>query len=199
MVEDGIAGGGTVMTIRLSKGRVPQRQVIGVSGLGKARWDVFLATLADTCNVRLSVATAGVSPCQAYRRRRRDQVFAAEWRAALTMGYERLEEELLRITLDALTRIGDGTGVGEDTGDAEGAGADPGASAAMRPYTGLPRKAGGSPDMQMALALLNRHRATVQGGGKPAMRGVRATPEETDAALHKLLDGLAKRLGSLPA
>ena len=146
--------------------------------------DAFFAALAQTCNVTHAAAVAGIDPSWAYQCRRTRPEFAESWRQALILGYERLEEELLRLTLASLAGTGDGTPLLDE-------------NETLRPGSGLPRKANGAPDMQLALTLLNRHRATVEGTGKAAMAGRRATPEETDALLRKKLDALAKRLKSV--
>jgi len=55
----------------------------------------FLQALAATSNVAASAREAGVSPSRAYKTRRENARFAAEWRAALFEGYEHLEMEVL--------------------------------------------------------------------------------------------------------
>lgn len=57
---------------------------------------VFLDFLAETSNVSLAAAKAGVNPSRAYKIRREEPEFAREWRAALLEGYEHLELETLR-------------------------------------------------------------------------------------------------------
>lgn len=71
------------------------REAEGESKLNK-HWRVyFLAALIDTSNVKLSAAQAGISASRAYRVRREDPDFAAQWRVALCEGYENLEMDLL--------------------------------------------------------------------------------------------------------
>lgn len=55
----------------------------------------FLQELAATSNVTLSAKAARVSPSRAYKARREQPDFAAEWRKALFEGYEHLEMEVL--------------------------------------------------------------------------------------------------------
>lgn len=55
----------------------------------------FLICLAETSNIRLASARAGVSPSTAYDLRRRDPDFAAKWADALCDGYDNLEMEML--------------------------------------------------------------------------------------------------------
>lgn len=64
--------------------------------LTKTAEQVFLAALSATANVRLSAAAAGASPAAFYRRRRRCEAFAREFRLALKMGYDPLEAALIQ-------------------------------------------------------------------------------------------------------
>ena len=143
---------------------------------------LFFGTLAQTCHVARSAQAAGIDISSAYHKRRSDPVFAEEWRLALTMGYERLEEELLCLAIEGLAGAGERVAAAADAVEAK------------RPGAGMPRKVDGSADVQLALALLNRHRATADGRGKAVKAARRATPEETDALLRKQLDSLARRL-----
>lgn len=56
---------------------------------------LFLDKLAETSNVTASAKAAGVSPSRAYKIRREEPEFNAQWRAALVEGYEHLELEVL--------------------------------------------------------------------------------------------------------
>ena len=56
-----------------------------------------------------------------------------------------------------------------------------------------------STDVQLALAVLNRHRATVEGRASKPRGARRVTQEETDAALTRKLDALARKLAVAPA
>jgi hypothetical protein len=67
--------------------------------LTKTAEQVFLAALSASANVRLSAAAAGASPKAFYRRRRRDEAFAREYRLALKMGWQRLEAEAVRAAM----------------------------------------------------------------------------------------------------
>ena len=55
----------------------------------------FLAALAETSNVTASAARARVSPSRAYKLRRDDAEFSAQWRQALHEGYDHLEMDVL--------------------------------------------------------------------------------------------------------
>ena len=55
----------------------------------------FLDQLAATCNVKAAARGIGVDPAGVYKLRRKDKAFAAEWSAALGLGYEMLETQLV--------------------------------------------------------------------------------------------------------
>src|SRR3546814_16105614 len=61
------------------------------TGWTKARRAVFLAQLAQSCNVARAHEAAGMGRASAYLLRRRDPAFAAPWPQGLEAGYERLE------------------------------------------------------------------------------------------------------------
>lgn len=64
----------------------------------KAKTEAFLSTLAETCNVTLAAADAGVSTSAAYRRRKLDAGFRGAWMEAIATAYQRLEMVLLERT-----------------------------------------------------------------------------------------------------
>src|SRR5690242_8811643 len=55
----------------------------------------FLSVLAETCNVTLAAAEAGVSTGSIYRRRKENAAFRAGWLEAISVAYQRLELVLL--------------------------------------------------------------------------------------------------------
>ena len=117
-----------------------------------------------------------------YRLRARDQGFADAWRQALTIGYDRLEEALLDY---ALSRV-EAEEIDPET-------VDPVAIEGSV-MTALADRSVSKTDLQLALSLLNRHRAAVEGRRVAARGARRATAEETDAALTRKLDALARQL-----
>ena len=72
-----------------------QRREAGEGRLDKHWRTYFLQALAETSNVTRSARAAGVAPSRAYKTRREDRAFAAQWRAALVEGYDHLEMEVL--------------------------------------------------------------------------------------------------------
>ena len=93
---------------------------------------MFLRTLAETCNVKLSAKHAGVSAQCVYERRNRNASFRASWDAALATGYAQLELMMLERALHGVEK----TVIARD-----------GTSKAMREYND-----------RAALALLRMHR-----------------------------------------
>lgn len=155
------------LTISAGNQRRRQMQHVKISGWTSEKRQTFLDTLAVTCNVNIACAEAGMSRSGVYQLRRRDQEFAALWREALLMGYDRLEERLLR-------RAGAGVN------DIDFGGGD-------APEAPL--------DAELALTLLRAHRPAVEGRRKRQGGEIhRMSREEAEAALSKRLDALEKRL-----
>jgi len=180
------------------------------------RQATFLEELAMTGNVTTSVVVVGMSLGGAYHRRSHDPAFAAAWQAALSRGYDRLEELLLATSLASLDRddgrlggqddddpsdggveaprnetaVGD-AGAVEDAGSVEEGGGEKILAGAAVPGAGL-IKLSSVTAIQFALAMLNQHRAR-EARGRQSSQTCRATSVETDAALLKLLDSLARR------
>lgn len=72
-----------------------QREEAGEGVLDKHWRTHFLQALAETSNVTQSAAAAGVAPSRAYKVRREDPDFKAQWVEALCEGYDHLELEAL--------------------------------------------------------------------------------------------------------
>ncbi|MDB5679128.1 hypothetical protein [Sphingomonas bacterium] len=119
----------------------------------------FLDTLAASCNVTLSAATAGFSTEAIYRRRRTDPVFAERWQAALEQGYARIE-------MAVVARAGD----------------------AMEGFAPDPDSPIPAMTVQDAIAILKLHGPAVRGEGRaPGWRArPRSLDEVRDSILTKL-------------
>ena len=221
-VPAGTVPTGTVPTGTVIAGgshHVVQVRAVRRDGWTAARRTAFLAVLATTCNVTMSAAKVGMSRTTAQALRQRDPAFAARWAAALASGYDRLEEGLLAVTIAGLQGAGAGGDDQDASGDdvvgapvefdasAKGGENGCGLSPQLSPSpllspSSVDRLGMGSgivplasmQAVQVALALLNRHRAGAGQAG--AKRGAhrRATPSETNAAIAKKLDSLARRL-----
>ena len=79
-----VVGGATPRVRKATPGDVTPAQV-----------ELFLATLADTCNVARSARVAGISGATAYRKRKTDAAFRAGWAQAVAEAYAKLELVLL--------------------------------------------------------------------------------------------------------
>ena len=71
----------------------------------KAKAEKFLTVLADTCNVSEACRRSGVPMTVAYRRRKMDAAFRAQWLEAIAIGYHRLEGVLLQRAFDGTERV----------------------------------------------------------------------------------------------
>ncbi|MGV7122257.1 hypothetical protein [Sphingopyxis sp. 550A] len=136
-------------------------------GWTKAKREAFLVELAASCNIVRAAALVGMGQSGAYRLRKREPDFAAQWQAALEIGYERLETALVRRALEA---------VGETVGEF--------------PVEALDERSEPVEKMTVdqAIRILTFHRESIRQGQartrKAQARHV-ATQEETDAALIK--------------
>jgi len=145
----------------------PQR----VSSRGK-RWtdqaeEIFLDSLAASCNVTWSARQCGFSREALYARRRRDPRFATLWQDALATGYARLEAALVKAAIDTM----------------EGRPRDP--DSPIPPMTAAD-----------AIAVLKLHKASVHGTGKsPGWRGRPRSLDEVKQSILKKLAALHRARG----
>ena len=212
--------------VRLVAGetRIVQCAAVRKDGWTKARRAGFFAMLCATCNVRASAAAMGMTECGAYALRRRDPVFAAQWQEALAEGYGRLEQGLMALALEGIdpspaieagiAQARDATGAhaktegygaarrkaASDARAAEGAGdavvPDAGVGGVGGGVGGGGVRSAGITSVDLALRLLARNADRVAGTAGGRGRKARASAEETDAALIKHLDALAKRIAA---
>ena len=66
--------------------------------------EIFLETLADSCNISRSARAANFSQSWAYRLRKRDASFRASWAEAVREGYAKLELVLLERAMKGIPR-----------------------------------------------------------------------------------------------
>ena len=71
----------------------------------KAKAIKFLSALADTCNVSEACRQSRVPMTVAYRRRKMDAAFRAEWAESIAIGYQRLEAVLLERAFNGTERV----------------------------------------------------------------------------------------------
>lgn len=140
-----------------------------------ARRRQFLAALAVSADAGAAARAVGETLRAAQALRRRDRAFGEAWDQAIGAAHALVEEGLLRRML-ALLAAGDGEG-----GEA-GAGT-----------TGLSITPPLAPtEVQLYLKLLARRDALAR-AGDAGSDAARASAAETDAALERALDGLARR------
>jgi hypothetical protein len=155
-------------------GRPVQRRKARANGWTKDRREAFLAELATSCNVVRAHEAAGMASSGVYRLRQRDPEFAAQWQAALEIGYDRLETSLVRRAIEAVDTL-----VLDE---------------AKEPVAKM--------TVAEAMALLRLHRASVARGHASGRRAVAhevATQQEVDAILIERIRMVKRRRGSRAA
>jgi ribosome-associated translation inhibitor RaiA len=71
----------------------------------KAKAVKFLSALGDTCNVSEACRRSGVPMTVAYRRRKMDASFRAEWAEMIAIGYQKLEAVLLERAFNGTEKV----------------------------------------------------------------------------------------------
>ncbi|WP_347092917.1 hypothetical protein [Sphingomonas parapaucimobilis] len=152
-----------------------------MAGTGEgARWTLarrrqFLAALAVSADAGAAARAVGETLRAAQALRRRDRAFGEAWDAAIGAAHALVEEGLLRRMLALLA------GEQEEGG---GAGAGTTGLSITPPLHAT--------EVQLYLKLLARRDALAQAGDS-GNEAARASAAETDAALERALDGLARR------
>jgi hypothetical protein len=206
------------LTLHRGAGR-PQLRRSPAGRLTQAGVETFLRTLAATANVRLAANSVGVAHSSIYARRRSDPEFAQAMRQALEIGYDLLEQAVLRSTLAELEDVLDdespsplegapGSGPSPRRSDpAAGRGEGAGGGGAFDPTTrsrpGFPagRDSPATLTMQRALWLLKLRRSLrLPEGWAPAPRGYKPNRRDlmTDAEVRAELERRMKMLRDEP-
>jgi hypothetical protein len=115
-------------------GRKPQLRKVSKRSWTKAKEEMFLSVLAETCNVTRACEAAGVGVTSVYRRKKENAAFRAAWLAAIAIAYQQLELVLLERAFNGTEKL-----VNVRAGDAR----------TMREYSN-----------QLGVALLKMHRDT---------------------------------------
>lgn len=115
-------------------GRKPQLKKPSARSWTKAKEEVFLTVLAETCNVTRACEAAGVGVTSVYRRKKENAAFRAAWLAAIAIAYQQLELVLLERAFNGTEKV---------------VNVRPGAAGTMREYSN-----------QLGIALLKMHRDT---------------------------------------
>jgi hypothetical protein len=91
--------------LTLVAARKPQLKKRAKRDWSKAKGAKFLAVLGETCNVSEACRRSGVPMTVAYRRRKMDAGFRAQWNEQIAIGYQRLEAVLLERAFNGTEKI----------------------------------------------------------------------------------------------
>ena len=83
----------------------PQLKKRATRDWSKAKAAKFLRVLADTCNVSEACRRSRIPMTVAYRRRKMDAAFRAEWAEMIAIAYHRLEAVLLERAFNGTERV----------------------------------------------------------------------------------------------
>lgn len=86
-------------------GKRPHKEDGRKSSWTRASASAFLEILAETCNVTLACRESGVAMTTAYKRRKSDAAFRAQWLDAIGNAYQRLELELLERAFNGTEKL----------------------------------------------------------------------------------------------
>jgi hypothetical protein len=86
-------------------GKKPQLRKATKKNWTKAKEEIFLSVLAETCNVTRACKAAGVGVTSAYRRKKENAAFRAGWLAAIAIAYQRLELVLLERAFNGIEKV----------------------------------------------------------------------------------------------
>jgi hypothetical protein len=91
--------------LMLVRGRKPQLRKATANSWNKAKEDIFLSVLAETCNVTRACEAAGVGVTSAYRRKKENARFRAAWLAHLSIAYQQLELVMLERAFNGTEKL----------------------------------------------------------------------------------------------
>ena len=91
--------------LTLVAAKKPQLKKRAKRDWSKAKAAKFLSVLAETCNVSEACRQSGVPMTVAYRRRKMDAPFRAQWAEMIAIGYARLEGVLLERAFNGTERV----------------------------------------------------------------------------------------------
>ena len=92
-------------TLTLVAAKQPQLKKRAKRDWSKAKAERFLSVLAETCNVSEACRRSRVPMTVAYRRRKMDAAFRAEWAEMIAIGYQRLEAMLLERAFNGTEKV----------------------------------------------------------------------------------------------
>lgn len=155
---------GVEVVIRGAPGRRTQVRRARLHGWSPSTERRFLATLAATCNVKAACEAVGLTQGSAYFHRRQWPDFAKAWEAALSIGFDKIEEKLIEAACLSMEGV---------------------AFAADAP---IPRMSAWD-----AMMLLQLHKKTVRGEGKPRPSNYKGPPiEEVRASIARKIAAIVR-------
>ncbi len=86
-------------------GKKPQLRKASAKSWSKAKEEIFLAVLTETCNVTRACKAAGVGVTSVYRRKKENAAFRAGWLAAISIAYQQLELVLLERAFNGTEKV----------------------------------------------------------------------------------------------
>lgn len=89
----------------LVRGKKPQLRKASKRSWTRAKEDVFLSVLAETCNVTRACEAADVGVTSVYRRKKENAGFRAAWLAAIAIAYQQLELVLLERAFNGTEKL----------------------------------------------------------------------------------------------
>ena len=103
----GVGGkrGNSGKRMALIAGKRPQLRRATAGSWTKAKEEVFLAVLAETCNVSCACAVAGVGVTSVYRRKKENAAFRAAWLTAVSIAYQQLELAMLERAFNGTDKV----------------------------------------------------------------------------------------------
>lgn len=89
----------------LAGGKTPQLKKKSPRKWSKRRVSEFLKVLGETCNVSEACRSSGLPMTVAYRHRKSDAAFRAEWLETIRVAYQRLELALLERSMNGTEKV----------------------------------------------------------------------------------------------
>jgi hypothetical protein len=86
-------------------GKKPQLREASAKSWTRAKEDLFLSVLAETCNVTRACKAAGVGVTSVYRRKKENARFRGGWLGAIAIGYQQLELVLLERAFNGVEKL----------------------------------------------------------------------------------------------
>jgi hypothetical protein len=96
---------GSVDPLVVIGGKQPQMRKASAKSWTKAKEEIFLSVLAETCNVTRACAAAEVGVTSVYRRKKENAAFRGAWLEAIAIAYRQLELVLLERAFNGTEKL----------------------------------------------------------------------------------------------